>query len=315
MTMFAPRIATVEDFKTAFPDESACQRHMYRLKWPNGYICPKCGSRKGSWNPDRKQIQCSICRHPTSLIVGTVLENTKLPLLTWFIAIFYICTSLDGISSKELERRLDVSYRTAWHLSHRIREAMKDPLGLVPLATDAQEHTLSLQGVVNPRPFRDPANKNAPLVTIGGEVEVNGFAFTEPARVVMAVSDAKDAEDEGGNGTGDESGGEKEGEVSEVDESVAESAPGTLVRFGGRLCDWFSGVFRCAVGRHLQRYLDEYAYRFNRWVRRAELFWLVLRQLVSRPPLTYDRLVHGDEPLSKGPRVRAAARCLASGVR
>lgn len=114
-----------------FTDEAAARAHLEATRWPNGPVCPHCGgadrqSRLEGESHRPGLLFCGHCRHQYSVTVGTVFEDSKVPLHKWVYAIHLMCASKKGISSKQLERVLGVSYKTAWFMSHRIRAAMAD---------------------------------------------------------------------------------------------------------------------------------------------------------------------------------------------
>ncbi len=118
-----------------FTDENAAREHLEALQWPEGPICPHCqslnrsssikGGRPGLWF-------CNMCRKQYSVTVGTVFERSKVPLNTWLFATNLLCSSKKGISSQQLARMLGVTVKTAWFMSHRIREAMTPMTGSEP---------------------------------------------------------------------------------------------------------------------------------------------------------------------------------------
>jgi transposase-like protein len=120
-----------------YQDEDAAREHLEKTRWPEGPICPHCGvigeafrlqgktTRKGLW-------KCSACREPFTVTIGTIFEDSKIPLHKWLLAIHLMCSSKKGISAHQLMRNLDLgSYRTAWFMAHRIRWA----LGQEPMAS------------------------------------------------------------------------------------------------------------------------------------------------------------------------------------
>src|SRR5690349_4129121 len=131
--------------ETRYQNEDAAREHLEKISWPDGPVCPHCGvvnkafrlqgetTRKGLW-------KCSACRQPFTVTVGTIFEDSKIPLHQWLLAIHLMCSSKKGISAHQLWRNLwgtnDEgkqlgSYRTAWFMAHRIRWA----LGQEPLAS------------------------------------------------------------------------------------------------------------------------------------------------------------------------------------
>jgi transposase-like protein len=109
-----------------FGDEDACRTYLEELRWPNGVACPRCGCDSVSRIEKRNQYDCNSCRYQFSVTAGTLFHDSHLPLRKWFMAVYLICESKKGISANQLKRTLHVSYKTAWYLCHRIRDAMGD---------------------------------------------------------------------------------------------------------------------------------------------------------------------------------------------
>jgi hypothetical protein len=108
--------------------EVQCERVLEAVRWPNGFCCPRCGQAAHYVLRDgvRKVFQCNACRHQASLIAGTVFQGTKLPLTTWFLAIYLISQAKTGLSALALKRQLGVSYPTAWLIHHKLMQVMAD---------------------------------------------------------------------------------------------------------------------------------------------------------------------------------------------
>jgi len=116
---------TLDDLTQAFPDEDACIRHFRAIRWANGAFCPYCGGVRVYDFKDGRTHKCADCRQRFSIKVGTVFEDTKLPLRKWFIAIWLITSHKKGIASAQLARDIGVTQKTAWFMTHRLREAAK----------------------------------------------------------------------------------------------------------------------------------------------------------------------------------------------
>lgn len=131
-----------------FQNATAAREYLESVRWPNGPICPHCGSV----SPDHYKLEgkahraglykCKDCREQFTVTVGTVFERSKVPLHQWMQAVYLICSSKKGCSSHQLQRTLGVQYKTAWFMSHRIHEAMNAPGGLMgggsaPIEADA----------------------------------------------------------------------------------------------------------------------------------------------------------------------------------
>jgi transposase-like protein len=113
------------DLVEQFGSNDKCRDYLEHLRWPDGVQCPKCESKSVSRISTRKQFDCNSCRNRFSVMAGTVLQDSKLPLWKWFAAVYLVCESKKGISALQVKRMLKIkSYESAWHLCHRIRSAM-----------------------------------------------------------------------------------------------------------------------------------------------------------------------------------------------
>src|SRR3954449_1468603 len=122
------------EFRERFGTEEACRTALFAMRWREGLTCPACGGRGFCALTTRKVFQCNRCEKQVSLTAGTVFQDTKLPLVTWFAAVYQLTQSKGGISSIELARRLGVRQPTAWLVKHKLvraraaREAAKPKL-------------------------------------------------------------------------------------------------------------------------------------------------------------------------------------------
>lgn len=108
-----------------FHSEERCREYLEALRWPDGVRCVKCESDKVSRLHKRNQFHCDGCTYQFSVTAGTIMHDTKIPLWKWFLAVYMMVESKKGISANQLKRTLEVSYRTAWYLCHRIRKALE----------------------------------------------------------------------------------------------------------------------------------------------------------------------------------------------
>ena len=113
-----------DGFEQRYPDEAACRKAWFAWRWPEGFKCPRCAGTTYSEIQDRQLLQCRRCRHQTSLIAGTVLHGTKLPMRVWFRAMHLLAQGKKGLSNIELGRRLGISTNAAWRLQHKLMQAM-----------------------------------------------------------------------------------------------------------------------------------------------------------------------------------------------
>lgn len=121
--MRTPR--TLHELYAQFPDEDACWRALRQMRWPHGFVCPRCGGRGSHRLRTRRLDQCRSCRHQVSPTAGTIFHKTRVPLRTWFLAIFFVARHKKGISALQLQRDTGLgSYQTAWTMLHKIRSSL-----------------------------------------------------------------------------------------------------------------------------------------------------------------------------------------------
>lgn len=113
-------IEILDDYNT----EDECRELLENLKWPDGVVCGRCGSTRATRNEKRKTYECLKCFYTFSVTAGTALHNTRVPLRKWLLATYLMCESKKGMSALQIKRMLEMNYKTAWYLNHRIRYAI-----------------------------------------------------------------------------------------------------------------------------------------------------------------------------------------------
>ena len=165
-----------------FTDETKAREYLERLRWPQGPTCPHCGSFDATRLVGKKHrvglVQCNDCREQFTVTVGTVFERSKVPLNKWLLCNHLLCASKKGMSAKQIERMLGVTYKTAWFMCHRIREAMKTdgtdgPLGGPNTVVEADETFVG--GKARNRAYRAPADKKAVVALVERDGNVRSF--------------------------------------------------------------------------------------------------------------------------------------------
>ncbi len=106
------------EFQRRFSTEEACQAALEQARWPEGFVCPRCGHRKASCITTRRLLQCSACHHQASVTAGTIFHKTRTPLVKWFWAIWLVAQDKGGVSAMRLSKQLELGYRTAWSMLH-----------------------------------------------------------------------------------------------------------------------------------------------------------------------------------------------------
>lgn len=117
---------SLPEFLEKYGTEEACRDALFKMRWPEGFRCPECGHHSHCELKSRPLIQCNRCHHQTSLTARTLFDRSKLPLTTWFLAIYLLTQSKSGLSAMALSRHLGVSYNTAWLLKHKLMQAMRE---------------------------------------------------------------------------------------------------------------------------------------------------------------------------------------------
>ena len=165
-----------------FHDETKAREHLEAIRWPEGPTCPHCGSFNATRLEGKKHraglVQCNDCREQYTVTVGTVFERSKVPLHKWLLCNHLLCASKKGMSAKQIERMLGVTYKTAWFMCHRIREAMKTdgtdgPLGGQDKVVEADETYVG--GKAKNRATRKPAPKKAVVALVERDGHVRSF--------------------------------------------------------------------------------------------------------------------------------------------
>lgn len=304
---------TVSEFEARFVTEDACRAYVAALRWPDGFRCPRCRGTD-AWHTARGLWVCRACSRHTSVTVGTIFQDTRLPLRTWFRAMWWICSQKTGVSALGLQRLLGLgSYETAWALLHKLRRAMVRP-GRDRLAGGVEVDETYIGGERPGKHGRGAAGKT--LVLVAAEVDGPAIgrirlgrtlALTAPrverfvARSVAAGSLVRT------DGLHAYAGLAALGYRHQV--TLMKRAGGDPERMLPRvhrvvalLKRWWLGTHQGAVQPHqLDSYLDEFTFRFNRRRSRSrgKLFYRLVEQAVMVAPAPYELLIdprRGVEP-------------------
>ena len=288
-----PKTAT--EFEARFACEEDCRAYWFKARWGGTPACAKCRSTRVWSTRGGRLFECAECGHQTSLTSGTVLERTRKPLKMWFRAIFEISTRRTGISAKDLQRIMGFgSYETAWTWLHKLRAALVRTKS-EPLGPFVQVDEALVGGKGGP-------NKELVLVAAeaGGRVLL-AHADNNDAGTLKAFADGQIANDakvvsDGHAGYSAKSLGERPHEA--IVQSKADKRENDAVQAChwtiSLLKRWLLGTHAGAVSdKHLQAYLDEFAFRHNRRKTDgiARIAARVIEQLVMRAPLTMKSLV------------------------
>lgn len=285
---------TLLEFEHWFRTEESCRDYMIKLRWPEGFRCPKCASDK-AWPHGQNRLRCSNCRHDTSVTAGTIFHRSHIPLRTWFRAAWWLTNQKSGVSALGLQRLMGLgSYRTAWSCLHRLRRAMVRP-GRELLSGDVEVDETFLGGVRK----GGKAMQNKMIVMIAAEVRGKGIG-----RIRLQQVPTVDASDLGAfvkatvaPGSGVVTDGRhsyrplaRDGfrHVPLVLRGHGREASSAMLprvhRVAALIRRWLLGTYQGRITPdRLGRYLDEYAFRFNRRKssERGMLFYRLIQQSVT----------------------------------
>jgi transposase-like protein len=166
-----------------YSDKDKAREHLEALHWPDGPVCPHCGERERVKRLEGKStragvVMCNPCRKPFTVTVGTVFEDSKIPLNKWLLAFRLMSGSKKGISAHQLHRSLGITYKSAWFMAHRIREAMDGADGDGPLGgpdTIVEADETYVGGKAKNRAFREPAPKKAVVALVERDGKARSF--------------------------------------------------------------------------------------------------------------------------------------------
>jgi transposase-like protein len=281
-----------------FHSEEKCRAYLEELRWPDGVRCPRCGASKGiSRIAKRGQFECDSCGYQFSVTAGTIFHDSHLPLWKWFLAVYIIGESKKGISSNQLKRMLKVSYKTAWYLSHRIREAMKDEApDMLKGIVEADETYVGGAGIKG-RMLGGQKRAVLGVVERGGKVRVRVSTRVDRNALHGFLGDTVDADAEaiitdafpGYIGLGDEN--TRHDVINHSQTWVqADVHTNTIEGVWSLLKRSIVGSYHHLSAKHLDAYLDEMAFRYNNR-ENAYLFRDTLLRLIDAETMTYAELI------------------------
>lgn len=288
---------TILDFEKRFATEEACRQYLFDLRWPDGFVCPRCGHRE-FWFTKNRLYRCRQCDVQTSLTAGTIFQDTRKPLQLWFRAIWYVVNQKNGVSALGLQRVLGFgSYHIVWTWLHKLRCAMVRPgrdrlsgtvevdetyiggkrpvyrgrgaAGKVLVLVAAQEDGERI-GRIRLRKILDASANSLEtgiqeFIAPGSIVRTDGWAGYKGLTSIGYIHD-----------------------VARKEAIIGDNLLPLTNRVTALLKRWLQGTHQGAVhASHLDYYLDEFTFRFNRRTSRSrgKLFYRLVQQAVNIEPL------------------------------
>jgi len=317
------------EFMTQFGDEKQCIDHLAELRWPDGYLCSKCGGCEAWRLKSRPRVfQCTACAHQESVTSGTIFHRTRTALPKWFLAAYLMGRDKRGVSAKFLERELRVAYQTAWSILHKLRHGLsEDPAQ--PLGGYLEADECYVGGRGDPQsPGRSTNNPNKSLVVLAVEKKLapknengqhrhalqrqHGFYAGSARIAVLPAATASEL----GHFLKDNVAGKShlvtdgfagyQGKKAALGDhlkhtpiiqgkgdNAGEFFPIVHTLFS-TIKAWIVGTHHGVSAKHLPRYLREWAYRFNRRNLAKGIDRYLIRRAVECATITYDQIVAGD---------------------
>lgn len=313
---------SLAQFQQAFSDEASCAAFMFKRRWPDGFVCPACGTNRFAALKSRPRLfECLDCGRQTSITAGTAMHRSKLPLTTWFWAAHLMTTHSNGMSALQLQDQLGVTYKTAWLLTQKLRRSMVDP--------DREP----LEGVVEidqtEIPFREGdtflERGNAGKMLVIGAVEVverdsnkakprrkhAKYLDTRSGRIRLAmIADNSAASIEAfvrvnvKPGTTLLTDGHKSfpglkgyrHDPRVVGKMAAHVVLPWIHRAFSLMKRWGTGTYHGLRRKHVDTYLNEFVFRYNRRFYRHVSFETLLGLAADKEPASYWDLIKRDNP-------------------
>jgi len=314
---------TLAEFQREFPDEASCAAFLLNRRWPRGFVCPACGkSRVAALRSRPRLLECLECGRQTSITAGTAMHRSKLPLTTWFWTAHLMATHSNGMSARQLEDQLGVTYKTAWLLSQKLRQSMTDP------------NRDLLEGVVEVDqteiPFRagdtffEPGN--AGKILIAGAIEVierdtnkakprrKGAKYlnTRSGRLRLAMITGNSAASievfvranvkpgttliTDGHASYPGLAGDYRHDPRIVGAMAANIVLPWIHRAFSLMKRWALGTYHGLRRKHVDTYLNEFVFRYNRRFYRHVSFETLLGLAAHHEPASYWDIVQRDNP-------------------
>jgi transposase-like protein/Zn ribbon nucleic-acid-binding protein len=297
------------EFEQRFCSEQACRAYLFDLRWPGGFRCPRC--QHDAYWPKDELFECRRCGHQASVTAGSIFQDTRKPLRDWFRAIWYVTSQKNGASALGLQRILGLgSYLTAWSWLHKLRRAMVRP-GRERLTGEVEVDEAYLGGLEEGVHGRETFKKA--LVAVAAQKDGRRIGRIRMQRIPDAsaaslrafvqahVEPGSTVHSDGWEGyRGLESYTHQVSKLGGQPKLASKLLP-RVHRVISLLRRWLLGTHQGAVSpAHLDYYLDEFTFRFNRRGSRSrgKLFYRLLQQAVVTAPAPYHRL---NQHIRRGP--------------
>ncbi|MEQ9210632.1 MAG: IS1595 family transposase [Pseudomonadales bacterium] len=284
----------IREFFKRFPDDETCLNHIFECRFGQGHECPKC-ERATNWYRIKAEraYSCQHCGHHLHPTVGTPFEASRTPLQLWFYAIYLFTTTRHGVSAKELQRQLGVTYKCAWRMGHQIREHMEAVDGDEPLSGIVEADEAYIGGKSKGKRGRGASGKTVVfgMVERGGDVIVDVVPNAKTATIQPIILESVE---KGSEMHTDEwfayRGLDKKGYKHDtVEHGAGEYADGdthvnTIEGYWSFLKNGIRSTHIHVSGKHLEKYAKEFEYRFNSRKNPTQMFPELISSYPEKDP-------------------------------
>ncbi len=293
---------TIVEFRERFATEQACEKYLIGLRWSDGFVCPQCGTKK-AWQMERGLYWCCSCGYQASVTAGTLFHDTHKPLRLWFEAMWYVTSQKSGVSALGLQRVLGLgSYHTAWNWLHKLRRAMVRP-GRDRLTGTVEVDEIFIGGERSGKRGRGAEGKA--LVVIAAQEGEKGIGRIRMRRVADASGESLEpavwemlepgsvVRTDGWRGYNGLAELGYQHQVVSKQPDLGDNLLPLVNRVASLLQRWLLGTHQGAVQHsHLEYYLDEYTFRFNRRSSKSRglLFYRLISQAIDLGPVLESEL-------------------------
>jgi transposase-like protein len=294
----------LSEFDERFAKEEVCRDYLVKLRWPDGFRCPRCRGDR-SWPIRKHWLECARCHYQFSVTAGTIFQDTKKPLRQWFRAIWYVTSQKNGASALGMQRVLGLgSYLTAWSWLHKIRRAMVRP-GRDRLLGEVEVDEAYLGG--SEEGVRGRKTENKALIAVAAQKDGSGIGRVRMRRIpdattnslqqfiVASIEPGSIIHTDGWDGYNGLAGlgYRHRAIVQQGKRKKPHELMPRVHRVVSLLKRWILGTHQGSISNeHLDYYLDEFTFRFNRRKSqfRGKLFYRLLQQAVETWPTPYSAL-------------------------
>jgi transcription elongation factor Elf1/transposase-like protein len=287
-------IISLLEWQKKFGTEKSCIKTLTKVRWPQGFQCPACGSKKSSFIRTRKLYQCSNCRHQVSITADTLFHATKVPLVKWFWAIYLTASDKGGVSALRLAKHIGVSWLTARNVLKKIRTAMAHRDSIYRLQDLIELDDTYVGGKRTGKRGRGAKGKKPVLVAVETRYEGAGFAAMQKVETVSKETVREFLKFHLNTGQNVRTDAfpalnvvaETHCHQKRVTppEEASQWLPLVHIMIGN-MKTFINGTFHGVSAKYLQEYLDEFCYRFNRRFWEPELPLRLLNACLAHVPV------------------------------